>query len=84
MQPVMELPPLGLYTFNVTSPTEWKLFPWKQNVDTMSNDIKKINGIFKLNVSVENYLQTKWSYSDLKTTVRAYEHMLFYSIKICL
>ncbi|XP_069965460.1 asparagine synthetase domain-containing protein CG17486 [Bactrocera oleae] len=64
----MELPPLGLYTFNVTSPTEWKLFPWRETASTILNEMKIFNEIFKISVSVENCLQPKWLYNDLETT----------------
>ncbi|XP_054086702.1 asparagine synthetase domain-containing protein CG17486 isoform X2 [Zeugodacus cucurbitae] len=66
-QPSMELPPLGLYTINVTSPMEWKLFPWKQTVHTASNEINNLKEIFELNISIENCLQPNWLYSDIKT-----------------
>ncbi|XP_039959813.1 asparagine synthetase domain-containing protein CG17486 [Bactrocera tryoni] len=65
---IMELPPLGLYAFNVILPTEWKLFPWRETADTMLNEIKKFNEIFRINVYVENYLQPKWLCNYLETT----------------
>lgn len=80
----MELPPLGLYTFNVTSPTEWKLFPWRETASTILNEMKIFNEIFKISVSVENCLQPKWLYNDLETTVRTYEHMLFFNYDLCM
>ncbi|XP_054731426.1 asparagine synthetase domain-containing protein CG17486 [Anastrepha obliqua] len=62
----MELPPLGLYMFDVAFPTDWKLFPWKQTTDVISDEIKNLNNIFGLTVSIADNLTPNWLRSNLK------------------
>ncbi|XP_004536789.1 asparagine synthetase domain-containing protein CG17486 [Ceratitis capitata] len=54
---VTELPPLGLYAIDVTSVTNWKLFPWKQRSDVLFDELKKLNDIFGITVLIEDYVK---------------------------
>ncbi|XP_017467008.1 PREDICTED: asparagine synthetase domain-containing protein CG17486-like [Rhagoletis zephyria] len=56
----LELPPLGLYVFDPIFPTVWKLFPWKQTTDALSIEIKTLNNIFGLTISVEEHMKPDW------------------------